>query len=434
MVFLLLMKKCVLPVFFLLIASGSAWAQPSYRQCVTTELHSRSAHRSHYAGGKAFEEWLTQAEAAESEKSIQDNDDLYYIPVVFHILHNGEAVGNGRNIGDNRVLEQIDILNQDYAKAFGTPGFNTHPSGADSRIRFCRAAVDPNGQPTSGIIRVNTTQAEFSINSDNAAIKGYSVWNTEKYLNVWVCKLSNNDLGYAQLPYTDSLQFNGIADVQPDGVVIDYRAFGNVPAGQGYSAYNMGRTATHEIGHFLGLIHIWGDGFGCNDNNATDYCNDTPKQANWTSGCPTNVPASCDGSTPNQQQNYLDYTNDACMNLFTNDQKRRMRVVMRNAPRRKTLFTTPTQCGVTANSNFISKAGWAFYPNPAADELVVSPEEDGSIQRIEVLDMQGKRCLHQLCNGTEITPISVAGLQKGVYTLSVTENSGKISFRKFVKN
>ena len=419
---------------FFLVNFRTEAQESSHRSCATDELHQKSPNRSFYSGGKEFESWLKKVGEEEISKSVQDNDELYYLPVVFHVLHFGEPVGTGRNIDDSRIASQVQILNQDFGKVVGTPGYNTNSSGADSRIRFCLAAIDPNGQPTTGIVRVSTTQSQFSISNDNATLKGYSLWDPNRYLNIWVCKLTNQDIGYAQYPYTDSIQFNGVVDVQPDGVVVEYRVLGNVPPGGEYPSYNMGRTATHEIGHYLGLIHIWGDGNGCADPNGTDFCDDTPKQSSYTAGCPATIPTSCDGTHPNMRENYLDYTNDACMNIFTYDQKERMRIVMRNAIRRKTLFTTPTQCGVSAKSSLLSHKDWVLYPNPATGQIEIKSNNSAPLGLIEIRDLTGKLCISVDANGEVQKTVSLTTLASGWYYTSVTGPDGKITYQKFVRN
>ena len=414
-----------------LISGSVAFGQ---RGCATLEYHNQHGMAG-TAGSRAFEEWIQQAELLENDKHVQDNDELYYIPVVVHVLHNGEPVGTDKNLSLERILSQIEILNNDYSKAPGTPGFNTQAAGADTRIRFCLASVDPNGQPTSGIVRVNTNRDAFDFNTDNATLKGLSIWDPNRYLNLWSVKFSSTQyIGYAQYPFTDSIPMpQPIPDVQPDGVVIEYRVFGDVPAGQSgpFPSYNKGRTATHEIGHYLGLLHIWGDGFGCPDINGTDYCEDTPKQANFTAGCPASV-NSCNTGVPAMFQNYMDYTNDACMNVFTKDQKRRMRIVMRNAPRRKTLFTTPTQCGVSGVGDLAKQIPFTLYPSPAQDELKIQVTEHQTLVSYSVSEITGRTLFSQPALGSAGT-IHIGALPAGVYNLSATDASGKIWHRKFVK-
>ena len=270
------------------------------------------------------------------------------IPVVVHVVHNGEAVGAGRNISLAQVKSQLETLNEDYRRKAGTPGFNTNPIGADIEIEFCAAIVNPQGQSMAepGIDRINGNRANWGRDAIEGVLKPSSYWDPDKYYNVWVVDLNETLqgggqlLGYAQFPSRSNLP--GIPTDSPastDGVVIDYRSFGNASKGTFPTmrpTYNLGRTLTHETGHWLGLRHIWGDA-----NCGEDFCGDTPPQASASQGCPVGR-VSCGGA--NLVQNYMDYSDDACMNIFTLDQKARIRVVMDISPRRSSLLTSGV-CG-----------------------------------------------------------------------------------------
>jgi hypothetical protein len=402
-------------------------------------------YRNHpeFAGGKMFETWLSQIKNAESEKAVQDNDQLYYIPVVVHILHNGEAVGTDRNLSDARIQSQIDILNNDYGRVTGTPGFNTDPRGADTRIRFCLATEDPSGQPTNGIVRVNANRDGFAFLSENTLLKNLSLWDPNKYLNIWVCKLLGNQyIGYAQYPFisttlADSLpMIQPIPDVQPDGVVIDYRVFGDVPPGESgpFPSYNKGRTATHEVGHYLGLIHIWGDGFSCADQ-ATDFVEDTPPQGSFTSGCPLISVQSCMPGTLAMFQNYMDYTNDVCMNIFTKDQKSRMRLVLRNCLRRKTLLQSPTSCGI-ADSNPVVLPDFLNFElrnNWKAGSLEAQIPDKEIFSRIKLTSFSGQQWIPPYEVDGTVIKIGLGGLAAGIYSVQIETTSGKLFQRRFVR-
>lgn len=275
---------------------------------------------------------------------------LITIPVIVHVVHNGESVGAGRNISQAQVKAQLQTLNEDYRRQPGTRGFNNNPIGADIEIEFCLAAVNPQGQTMAepGIDRYNGSRANWNTSDIDGVLKPSTYWNPEKYYNIWVVDLNETIagggqlLGYAQFPSQSNLP--GIPATGPastDGVVVDYRSFGNAEKGNFptmRATYNLGRTLTHETGHWLGLRHIWGD-TNCGD----DFVGDTPPQASASSGCPTGR-MSC-GAT-NLVENYMDYSNDACMNIFTLNQKDRIRAVMTISPRRNSLLTSNV-CGIT---------------------------------------------------------------------------------------
>lgn len=299
-----------------------------------------------------FEDWL--APLIEEQKLLQQvssqSGGIIYIPVVVHVIHNGDAYGTNENITDEQVQSQITVMTQDFRRMAGTPGFNTNPVGADVQIEFVLAKVDPNGNPTNGINRVNLCQASWSTSAINSTVKPQTIWDPTLYMNMWSVNFTDGSLlGYAQFP-----DGSGLAGLNPiggsantDGVVAGYRFFGSSSLAPGnYSApFDKGRTMTHEVGHFLGLRHIWGDG-NC---SVDDFCADTPNAAAANSGCPTID--SCPGGGNDMVQNYMDYTNDSCMNIFTNDQKTRMVTVMNNSPRRSTLKTSTKDIAIPLFAN-----------------------------------------------------------------------------------
>lgn len=248
------------------------------------------------------------------------------IPVVVHVIHNGQAVGSGSNISDAQVLSQIDVLNEDFRRQNSDAG-NT-PSAfqsiaADCEIEFCLASIDPNGQPTTGIVRWNRnamgwSAAPYGISYIDGTIKPATIWNRNNYLNLWTVDFGGGLLGYAQFP-------GGPANT--DGVVCGYQYFGRYPQNPNINAFNLGRTATHEVGHWLNLYHIWGDdGTAC---SGSDLVGDTPNQADEHYGCPSFPQVSCsNGPNGDMFMNYMDYSDDDCMNLFTTGQRTRMRAAL----------------------------------------------------------------------------------------------------------
>ncbi len=278
-----------------------------------------------------FEDWINQKIEAErlAPANLRTQNETRVIPVVVHVIHAGAPEGSGTNIPDSQIFEQIRILNEDFrrtnADAINTPA-EFLPVAADSNIEFVLARQDPNGLPTTGIVRIQGPKSIYS--PDDAALIGQiSQWNPEEYLNIWVVPLVQPFIGYASFPISDlpGLNFSPVPAII-DGVTIDYRFFGR---GGSATSGSLGRTATHEVGHYFGLRHIWGDG-GC---GVDDFVEDTPLQDNSNSVCNDNLSRfSCGVS--NMVQNYMDYTPDACMNIFTRGQVERFDAVLANSPRR----------------------------------------------------------------------------------------------------
>lgn len=263
----------------------------------------------------------------------------YVIPLVVHILHNGEAVGAGANIPDAQVISQIKVLNEDYkrmnADAVNTPA-EFAPVASSVDIDFILAKQDPDGLPTNGITRTLASKNGFTV-SDGPQLKSQSYWPAEDYLNIWVVNLTDSHLGFAQFPQTSLQGPEPPYDRLTDGVVIHYRAFGSSADGPFnlLNKYNKGRTTTHEIGHFLSLLHTFGNGGSC---STTDFVSDTPSQSIETLSCPSSPLDQCGHHV--MFQNYLDYTDDACMNMFTTGQMARVVTVLENSPRRTSLLTS----------------------------------------------------------------------------------------------
>lgn len=301
-----------------------------------------------------FESWLSPLVA--KHKALRTNSKtamplvIITIPVVVHVIHNGEVIGTVPNITDAQVESQITVLNQDFRKMSGTPGFNSDPVGADVEIEFVLAKVDPNGNPTNGIDRVNMSQSAWSTEDIDAIVKPATIWDSTQYMNMWSIKFSDNTLlGYAQFPDSSGLEGFGASNgaSTTDGVVSSFDVFGSSDFSGTFllaAPYDKGRTMSHEVGHFLGLRHIWGDGSGDEEANtkdctATDYCADTP-QVGWEHYDCNNVYDTCPAAGVDMVENYMDYTTDQCMNIFTQNQKDRIVTVMTNSPRRNSLKTS----------------------------------------------------------------------------------------------
>ncbi|MFM7153483.1 MAG: M43 family zinc metalloprotease, partial [Bacteroidota bacterium] len=329
------MKKILLSVSFLLSVAGFVSAQ--HRSCAAEEVLQQQL-RDNPSMRQEVERIMQHTEQFIERGGAQDRL-VVTIPVVVHVVYYNST----QNVSDAQIASQIDVLNADFRRLNADAG-NT-PSAwqgiaADCEVNFCMAQQDPSGNPTNGVVRVQTTVNGFSTN-DNVKFSstgGSNIWNRDKYLNIWVCNLSSGLLGYAQFP-------GGAANT--DGVVIDYQAFGT--NGTAQAPFNLGRTATHEVGHWLNCYHIWGDdGTAC---TGTDQVSDTPNQADENYGCPVFPVISCNnGPNGDMFMNYMDYTDDGCMNVFTTGQKNRMQALFASGGFRFPLTTSngcqvPSGCG-----------------------------------------------------------------------------------------
>jgi len=270
------------------------------------------------------------------------------IPVVFHIVHNGDALGTNENISDALIQAQLNQLNLDFSltntEAGQIPAI-FQSVAANTEIQFCLAQRKPDGTATTGINRVNGGQDSWTINQMNGTLKPSTIWDRNQYLNIWSVVFGGTDgsvLGFAQFP-------GGLANT--DGVVVKSSSIGSVvtpnPSGGNYSR---GRTATHEIGHWLNLRHIWGDATCGND-----YVSDTPVHNRSNGGCPTYPHRSTCTSTPVEMtMNYMDYTYDVCMYMFSFGQKSRMQSVLNSGGSRAGLMASQ---GCLAPSGVVGSCG-----------------------------------------------------------------------------
>ncbi len=287
-----------------------------------------------------FEQWMNNMQlkrqlSPQAKFQSEDAEPVYRIPVVVHVVHLGESEGTGSNIPFEQIADQIRILNEDFRR-LNTDTTETpvefQPVAADTRIEFVLARQSPEGFATNGVVRVVGDRDDYGL-LDGDALATLSQWDPELYMNIWVAPLRNNLLGYAQFPDSELPGLSGaFTGPDTDGIVIDFNFFGSVG---NVVTRSLGRTTTHEVGHYLGLRHIWGDG----DCSADDFVADTPLQESDSDTCPAHPQTSC--SSVDMFQNYMDYTTDRCMNLFTLGQKARMRIVLENSPRRRTLLNSP---------------------------------------------------------------------------------------------
>ena len=305
----------------LLLAPGLAGAQTHEgegRTCATWEIHedllrTDPDYRRRYEENERFTDDYVRRNAGSGLRS-----GIFVIPVVVHVVHANDT----QNVSDAQIQSQIDVLNADFRRLNADVGLVPaafKPFAADTRIQFQLARRDPDCNPTNGITRTRTTAAPFNPPPDGRPLDdpvkftargGRDIWNRDKYLNLWVAELRTPVLGYAAFPGSPA---------QIDGVVIDFRAFGT--NGTAAAPFNRGRTATHEVGHWLNLRHIWGDDEPPNECTGTDEVADTPNQEGPNYRCPGFPRVTCsNGPNGDMFMNYMDYTDDRCMFMFTSGQ------------------------------------------------------------------------------------------------------------------
>jgi hypothetical protein len=366
-----------------------------------------------------------------NERATQDS--FYTIQVVVHVVYKTAA----QNLPDSVIFNQIDILNKDYSR-MNSDTINLRAEffpirAKDSRIRFELASVDPQGNPTNGIVRKLTTKTSFfnllgggiAEEVKSSSTDGSDPWNQSKYLNIWVCNMDFLGtpfiLGYATppsgLPNWDSTATSGLAD----GVVIQYEFFGsNNPTATGLGSYIVkGRTVTHEVGHYLGLRHIWGDGSGNGACDGDDGISDTPSadaasDQNTACNVTTNTctqPTLNLGDLNDMTENYMDYSGEQCQNSFTNGQAEFMHNVLVTKRKGITKNTTDLK---QLNSNYKIN----IYPNPTTDNITIEFDKNDKNRVVKILDIYGKT-LYSSQIQNKLSNISLAEFSNGIYFVQI---------------
>ncbi|MGD1847800.1 MAG: M43 family zinc metalloprotease [Salibacteraceae bacterium] len=330
-------------------------------------------------------DWIDHQQQHQSSRAVVT------IPVVVHVIYRTTA----QNISAAQVQTQIDVLNEDFrrlnADAANTPSV-FQGVAADTEIEFCLANSDPNGDLTDGITRTQTTTN--NIGSTNAYYRtsqgGQDIWNRNRYLNIWVCELSAGLLGFATPPG---------ANAQRDGVVVSVDYFGTI--GTATAPFNRGRTATHEVGHWLNLDHMWGGGCGIDDG-----VNDTPDSDAPYYGCPSFPQTTC--GTEDMFMNYMDYVNDNCMNMFTEDQAQIM-VATLNTSRSSILSSN----GCSFGCNIIELSYNSTYCGESTGEVTAAATGGVAPYTFQWGPATGNQ-----------NTATITGLSPGNYSVTVTDADG----------
>lgn len=313
---------------------------PQERTCASAAyLKQQLENNPKYASNLAKLEALTQQRA--SNTNLQRTGNILYVPIVVHVVYNNDD----QNISDEQIQSQIDVIYKDFRglnSEFQNIQDNLWPQAADMEIEFYLAQIDPDGNPTNGITRTQTAETGWGATNDmkSTALGGKDPWDTTKYFNFWTVNFTGDLLGFAQFPG---------GNPSTDGIVIGAQYFGSSDADTNNdfflsAPFDKGRTTTHEMGHFFNLRHIWGDG-ACGTD---DFIADTPESDASNGGC--NVGHTSCGSV-DMVENYMDYSDDACMGLFTEGQKNRMRTTLETGGPRDTLEQPPFPFLLTVNAD-----------------------------------------------------------------------------------
>ena len=358
--FLLLAVIAAVPLFAQIKKIG----QPVIR-CYTVETINDGRKKNKQAETDAhFEAWLKIKTAERKSERLEVKS--YTVPIIFHIINNGEAKGVGSNLAQAFIQQQILQLNKDYANLSNSP----YASASGTGIQFALAQKDESGNilPEPGIERINRSSKSWTAPGTKgwsrdyivSTIKPQSIWNPEKYVNVWLVPAMNNGgtgklLGFSTFPVSstlDGLAADPLESNTTAGVVIDYSTVGSIFRPQTCDAgWGKGKTLSHELGHFFGLRHTWGD-----EKCGNDYVDDTPVEEDANYGTPIHPkPNSC-GTADEMFENYMDYSDDEVLNTFTSKQVDRMQTVMLFSPRRINLPGSTAGFVAVTGSNKIAFA------------------------------------------------------------------------------
>ena len=352
---------------------------------------------------------LTKAQEIPGRSS-SDGDSILFIPVVVHVLYKDTFA----DLPKTRIANQIRHLTEDFRRLNADRSMTPavfQSVAADCKIEFCLTAFDPDSNATSGITRTQTFVDEIGLSEKyyTGSLGGHDAWDSDRFLNIWVCEiaLDGSVSGFAN-PASNQ-------EKKVEGVVVDYRYFGlGEPA---LAPFDGGRTLTHEVGHWLGLKHLWGDQIDCDED---DGITDTPLQFDRYRSCPSHPQLSC--GSQDMFMNFMDLTDDACMNIFTRGQKERMRETL--LALKPKLWST-TICDSQSTSTTETELLLQIFPNPTSGFIQWSEGGDMSRYKIKISNSHGSEIPFVMqSNG-----VSISDSPPGVYLMVIRKRQQQFTFK-----
>jgi len=436
-------------LLFVFLNGTNAKAQTTaFEKCAAVQVANKM-NQSNPGYSSQFEQWINEFKESTVSRSAS-YDSTLFVRVVVHVVYNTPQ----QNLDDSVIINQLNILNRDFGRTNADTvnmrnDFNGVKS-SNSKIVFYLAQTDPSGNPTTGITRTSTSTNSFfdllagglAEGVKSSADGGIDPWDTDNYLNIWVCNmaipiLGPSILGYATppdgLPNWDPGSTTGMID----GVVIQFQAFGdnnpNPLTSLGTTFTVKGRTPVHEVGHYLGLRHIWGDETNC---TGTDGMDDTPGATDASAqDCDPSKNTCTDNilgvDLPDMIENYMDYSSEDCQNSFTKMQVDFMRWVL--VTKRPDVYWASLN---GLNSQEQENFSISIVPNPASDfisiQTALSNHQQGELL---IRDVCGKLLVQQKINSmNENDLIDVSGLNTGIYFVSFSADGGNVEVGKFIKS
>ena len=365
-------------------------------------------------------ELFTQQWIGENQNKVSLRE-IITIPVVVHIVWMDES----ENFTDLEIEAQIDGLTADFRRMNDNASIIPtifQPLAADVEIEFCLASVDPNGKETNGIVRRETEFANVgTTNSLNRRricyndLGGSNSWDSEDYINIWVGQLEGV-IGIGTFP--------GVEISTEDGVFIDPSAFGFFCSSS--KGYFHGRTLTHEMGHFFNLHHIWGKS-GCDTGDLVD---DTPMQdTNYNGQCPSHPQVTC--GSADMFMNFMDYTNDDCMAMFTKGQKERMLAALNSDYRVSLKNSGACDFGNTKDLT-LTPDDILLFPNPASDCVHIDLDIDNDLPiRMAIFDTAGREIYSNQIFVKDLRTFDISNISNGIYFIYF-ESNNQVASKKLI--